>query len=293
MSAEETDLRGHGLAEALRQISALFRQHALENAESEARMLLLGAAGLARSELILNPGRPLDPEDARRLGSFVNRRLAGEPATRILGARAFWTLDLRVTPDVLDPRPDSETIVSAALEALGPRRNEPFRVLDLGAGSGALLLAVLSECKNATGVGVDLSAQACAVARENAERNGLAGRAQILQGRWTDGLVDMFDLVVSNPPYIETDAIQALSVEVKSHDPRLALDGGADGLACYREIVAALPATLRPQGFAVLELGIGQGPAVASLAVTAGLRVWGSRKDLGGVERAMVFAHGA
>jgi release factor glutamine methyltransferase len=222
----------------------------------------------------------------------VARRLAGEPATRILGARAFWTLDLRVTPDVLDPRPDSETIVIAALEAIATRKDEPLRILDLGTGSGALLLALLSECPQATGVGVDLSQEACAIARENAERNGLAGRAKIVQGSWIGGLTETFDVIVSNPPYIESAVIPGLAQEVHQHDPMLALDGGADGLTAYREIARALPAVLRPGGVAVLELGIGQGPAVAGLAEAAGLSVRGSREDLGGVQRALVLGPG-
>jgi release factor glutamine methyltransferase len=288
MSGGEIDLKGLGLAATLRKISSLLSHRALD-AESEARMLLLGATGLTRSDLILAPEQMLPGHAAERLEAFVSRRLAGEPATRILGARNFWTLELRVTPDVLDPRPDSETVVVAALEAIGTRKDDALRILDLGTGSGALLLALLSECPQATGVGVDLSTGACAIARENADRNGLAGRVQIVQGCWTDGLQETFDVVVSNPPYIESSVIPGLAPEVRQHDPMLALDGGVDGLAAYCEIAQALPAVLRPGGVAVLELGIGQGPAVARLAEAAGLAVRGFREDLGGVQRAMVL----
>jgi release factor glutamine methyltransferase len=292
MNGDEIGLKGLDLAGALHKISSLLSPRALDDAESESRMLLLGAAGLTRLDLILNPERVLANDAAETLEAFVARRLAGEPATRILGARAFWTLDLRVTPDVLDPRPDSETIVIAALEAIGTRKGEALRILDLGTGSGALLLAMLSECPQATGVGVDLSGEACAIARENAVKNGLAGRADIVQGCWTDGLTETFDVVVSNPPYIETAVIADLAREVRQHDPMLALDGGEDGLTAYRKIAQALSAILRPDGVAVLELGIGQGPAVAGLAEAAGLSVRGFRADLGGIQRALVLGPG-
>jgi release factor glutamine methyltransferase len=292
MSPDEIGLKGLGLASALRKVSSAISHRAPDDAEAEARMLLLGAADLTRADLILTPERVLASDAAERLETFVSRRLAGEPATRILGARAFWTLDLRVTPSVLDPRPDSETIVIAALEAIGPRKDTALRILDLGTGSGALLLALLSECRQATGVGVDLSREACAIARENAVRNGLDARVEIVQGHWTVGLQEAFDVVVSNPPYIESAVIAGLALEVRQHDPLLALDGGLDGLAAYCEIAQALPAVLRPGGVAVLELGIGQGPAVARLAEAAGLEVRGFKEDLGGVQRALVLGPG-
>lgn len=290
MIVEEIGLKGLGLAEALRKISTRLSECGLESAESDARMLLLCATGLTRSDLILSADRPLDEGAARKLESFVARRLAGEPATRIIGLRSFWTLDLRVTRDVLDPRPDSEAVVIAALEAIGPRKDAPLRILDLGTGSGALLLALLSECPHATGVGVDLSEQACVIARDNASRTGLDRRALIRHGRWTEGLTDTFDLVVSNPPYIESATIPGLSVEVRQHDPLLALDGGEDGLNAYRAITQSLPSVLRAGGIAVLELGIGQGPAVERLATAAGLFVRGYKRDLGQVERALVLS---
>ncbi|MDB5641749.1 MAG: prmC [Hyphomicrobiales bacterium] len=289
MSDNEIALVGLGLAEACRAISAMFADHGIDGAETDARMLLLGAAECSRTDLILSPHRQLDAEAARKLQGFASRRLAGEPATRILGLRAFWTLDLRVTPDVLDPRPDSETLILASLEALGARKDRELRILDLGTGSGALLLAILSECPRATGIGIDLSQAACAVARENSVLNGLADRARILNGRWFEGLEGDFDLIVSNPPYIESAAIPGLSVEVRQHDPMLALDGGADGLTAYRDILEGLPTILRPGGFAVFELGIGQDLSVKRLAEAAGLRVRAERRDLGGVVRALVL----
>jgi release factor glutamine methyltransferase len=290
VSADEVDLQALTLSEAIRDISHRLAACAVDNVGAEARMLLLGAAGLSRSDLIANPDRRLDRDAAEKLRQWLTRRLAGEPATRIIGERHFWTLSLRVTPDVLDPRPDSETIVSAALDTLGPRTSEPLRILDLGVGSGALLLSMLSGCPLATGVGVDLSEEACAVARDNAVRNGLEARAEIRQGRWTEGLTETFDLVLSNPPYIETATIEDLSVEVRGHDPKLALDGGPDGLDAYRDLASALGGVMRPGAITVLELGIGQGPAVAGLAEAAGLRVVGSKKDFAGVERALILS---
>jgi len=289
VSDDEIVLTGLGLGEACRRISSLLSHHRLDSAEPDARMLVLGGTGCTRTELVLSPDRRLDTHAARKIESFVTRRLAGEPVTRILGSRAFWTLDLRVTADVLDPRPDSETIVRATLEALGARKNASLRILDLGTGSGALLLALLSECPQATGVGIDLSEEACAVARENAERNALSDRASIARGCWFEGLCDTFDLIVSNPPYIESAEIAGLATEVRAHDPLLALDGGADGLTAYRDIVAGLPSALRVGGFAVLELGAGQETAVTQLAQAAGLRARGTKADLGGVIRALVL----
>lgn len=290
MTLDAGELQGLGLADAVRRVSVLLSHSGIESADSDARMLVLAAAGRTRSDLILKPAERLDEAAGKALAGYVARRISGEPPTRILGARAFWTLDLRVTPDVLDPRPDSETIVRAALDATAARQHDALRVLDLGTGSGALLLAILSERPNATGVGVDLSPGACAIARENAERNGLADRTTIQQGCWTDELTERFDLIVSNPPYIESAAIPDLSEEVRRHDPGLALNGGVDGLAAYRDIVVRLPAVLATDGVAVLELGIGQGADVAGLAAHAGLIVRGFQADLAGIDRALVLA---
>lgn len=290
MSTPSINLNGLTAQGALRALSRLFAAAGVTSAEADARLLLGEAAGLDRAAMIRNPESLLDNEAISRLETFARRRLAGEPSTRIIGRRAFWTLDLRVTPDVLDPRPDTETIVEAALEALGARRHDALRVLDLGVGSGALLLALLSECRRATGVGVDLSAAACAIARENAARNGLDDRAIIREGRWTENLNETFDLVLSNPPYIETEVIAGLATEVREHDPILALDGGPDGLAAYRAIIAALRQVLKREGLAVLELGAGQTTSVSALASAAGMKVLAVRPDLGGVERALVLS---
>lgn len=281
-------LMGQHMASALRIVTDVLADAGIERPGLEARMLLCAAAACDHAALIRDPDKLLPPEAAARLQAFVARRLEGEPATRIIGTRAFWTLDLIVTPDVLDPRPDSECLVEAALHQLGSRRNLPLRILDLGTGTGALMLALLSECPHARGIGVDLSPAACDVARGNAQRNGLASRVEIRHGRWMEGLEGPFDVILSNPPYIASETIADLDDEVRQYDPRLALDGGADGLTAYREIIVTLPAFIGG-GFAVLELGVGQGPDVTRIAIAAGLEIMELRKDLGGVPRAMVL----
>ncbi len=206
----------------------------------------------------------------------------------LLGKAGFWTLTLEVSRDTLIPRPDSEALVEAALGAF-PDRLAVRRALDLGAGTGCLLLAALAEFPLAFGVGVDLVPGASALAARNAERNGLAGRAAFLAGDWAAALDGGFDLVLANPPYIETAAIAGLMPEVALHEPASALDGGADGLAAHRAICAELPRLLVDGGAAVLELGQGQAEAVSAIAAAHRLVAAGLREDLGGVPRALVL----
>jgi release factor glutamine methyltransferase len=250
----------------------------------EARLLLSTAMGVDTSVLLRDPRAPVPPEAAVLFADMLKRRLAHEPMAFVLGHQGFWTLDLMVSPATLIPRADSEAIVEAALHTPAPGR-----VLDLGTGTGCLLLAVLSEHPAAFGVGVDLSVEAAMLAAANARANGLGNRAVFLAGGWADSLQGGFDLVLSNPPYIESAAIAGLMPEVALHEPARALDGGADGLDAYRAIVADLPRLLAPGGHAVLELGQGQATAVAALALAAGLGVTGTHADLGGVERALIL----
>lgn len=265
------------------------RAAAIENPRMEARLLLATAMSVDQSALLREPRAPVPPEAATRFGAMLRRRLAREPMAFILGHQGFWTLDLEVSPDTLIPRPDSEAIVEAALASFS-RPGE--RVLDLGTGTGCLLLAVLSEWPGAFGVGVDLSPGAAALAARNAARNGLSGRAAFLAGNWAAALKGRFDLVLSNPPYIESAAIPGLMPEVALHEPARALDGGTDGLDAYRIITAALPALLLPQGCAVLELGQGQVEAVSALAKGAGLAIRGVHADLSGIGRALILGQG-
>jgi release factor glutamine methyltransferase len=220
----------------------------------------------------------------------VRRRLAGEPIARIVGYREFWSRSFTLGPHTLVPRPESETVVEAALAAM-PDRDAKFRVLDLGLGSGALLAAILLERPHAYGIGVDRNARTIAVARANLAAFGLSARAAFVCGDWTVALgAEKFDLVVANPPYIPTAELAQLALEVREHDPIFALDGGVDGLTAYRAIVADLSRVLTPGGVAVLELGKGQEAAVAAFARARGLAVDGpARCDLSGLSRALVL----
>lgn len=277
------------LAQLLRQAVARLRAAGIDSAMADARLLAGHALGLDRTALLVGGDRPTTGEEQAHLRALIERRARREPVSRILGRRGFWTLDLALAPETLDPRPDSETLVDAAL-ALLPDRQAPLRLLDLGTGTGCLLLAVLAERPRAWGLGVDLSPAAAAMARENAARNGLADRAAFFAGDWATALAGRFDLVLSNPPYIRRDALAGLAPEVREHDPARALDGGPDGLDAYRALAAALPALLAPGGHAVLELGQGQGADVADLMRTGGLSVRGRARDLAGIERCLTVA---
>lgn len=223
------------------------------------------------------------------LNEAVDRRLAGEPFWRILGEREFWGLPFRLSPATLEPRPDSETLIAAALDQLGTRRRDPLRILDLGTGTGCLLVTLLSECRAASGIGIDLSSEACETARTNAMLNGVAERALFRVGSWTDDLDGRFDLIVSNPPYIPSADIATLDAVVRDHDPLLALDGGRDGLDPYRHFAAALPDRLADRGHVVLEIGAGQEEDVKAIMQEGGFIWLGSRRDLGGHPRALIF----
>lgn len=255
----------------------------------DARILVLEATELDRAALLRDGDEPVGPEAAKRLNRMLARRLAGEPVWRILGRREFWGLEFEITPAVLDPRPDTETLVTAALAALAGRRNASLHILDLGVGSAAILCALLTELPQARGWGIDRSLAACAVAGANVTRLGLGTRALIVNGEWGCALkAAAFDLVVSNPPYIETAVIPTLDMAVRDHDPHAALDGGADGLDCYRVITAELPRLLTRGGVAALEVGAGQAAAVGALLVDAGLSILLAHRDLGGHDRALV-----
>jgi release factor glutamine methyltransferase len=257
----------------------------VEEPAREARLLLAAACALKASELIGAPEAPLGAA-ARRASQFAARRAAGEPLSRILGRREFWSLSLAISPDALDPRPETETIVEAALATFAARRGEPFGVLDLGVGSGALLCALLSEFPAARGLGVDVSERAAAVARANLHSLGLAKRAEIRVGDWGAGLDGPFDLIVANPPYVRRSEIAGLAREVRDHDPHMALDGGEDGLEAYRALLPEIARLLAPcSGWFFLEVGAGQAEAVETIAAAAGLADLATFDDLAGVAR--------
>jgi release factor glutamine methyltransferase len=251
--------------------------------------LLEAASGATRTDILADPHRPLSEAQVETLDAYLARRARREPVSHILGRKGFWKIMLGVTPDVLTPRPESETL----LDVLLPRIPEAARVriLDLGVGSGALLLALLAERPRAIGLGVDVSEAALAVARENAANLGLAGRAALLRGDWTHGLeAEGFDIVVANPPYIPSAEIEMLDPEVKDHEPRLALDGGADGLDAYRDLAPQILEVLRPGGYFAVEVGLGQADAVQALFAAAGAVDLAIQPDLSARPRVV---HGA
>ncbi|MBM3587561.1 MAG: peptide chain release factor N(5)-glutamine methyltransferase [Alphaproteobacteria bacterium] len=264
------------------------RGAAIEAPRLEARRLLAHVLGTTEEALLRDPRAAVPADKAAHFVALLARRVAHEPFAYLTRRVGFWTLDLEVSPATLIPRADSESLIEAALEA-SPDKGAALRVLDLGTGTGALLLAVLAELPAAQGIGLDLKPAAAASAARNAARLGLAGRARFLAGDWAAALTGQFDLVLCNPPYIESAAITGLMPEVARHEPASALDGGTDGLAAYRHIIADLPRLLAPRGVAVLELGAGQQAAVQALGRAAGLTPEACRADLGGVPRALVL----
>lgn len=273
---------------ALRHLTERLTAAAIDNPAGEARFLLLDLLGLEAFDLVGAGAAPIGAEGAARLTDARDRRLSGEPVARILGAWEFWGLPFRLSPETLVPRPDTETLVDAALR-LRPDRTAPLRILDLGTGSGCILTALLHEYPRAFGVGLDRSAGALRTARINAERNGVGARAAFLAADWCDPLAGPpFDLVVSNPPYIATPVIAGLAREVRVHDPPAALDGGADGLTAYRRILEALPERLAPGGTALLEIGFDQAAALDALA--AGFPRREIVRDLAGHDRVIILA---
>ncbi|WP_406855098.1 peptide chain release factor N(5)-glutamine methyltransferase [Alsobacter sp. KACC 23698] len=275
---------------ALKHLGEAFRAAGVETAQRDARLLTLEAAGVKHADLIRSPRDTLGEAAAAKLRDFASRRLTREPVARILGEWEFWSLPFTLAPDVLTPRPDSETVVAAALIALKERRHasEGLRILDLGVGSGCLLVALLHELPGATGVGVDVAPGAVETARFNAARNGVGDRAEMLVSDWAAAVQGRFDLVVSNPPYIADAVIEGLEPEVRDHDPRLALSGGADGLQAYRAILEALPRILAPDGVLALEIGSDQAESIPALFLKAGYAVEGPFADFGARPRAVI-----
>jgi release factor glutamine methyltransferase len=266
------------------------RLHAagIDSARLDARLLLGAVLGLEAPQLIAHPERTLTAAEDARFHELVDRRSARQPVAQLLGRREFWGLAFRVTPDTLDPRPDSETVIEAALACVADRA-APLRVLDLGTGTGCLLLALLHELPQATGVGIDRSDAALVIARTNAGDLGLADRVTFRQGNWTDGLESRFDIVVSNPPYIPSAEIDGLMPEVARHEPRPALDGGADGLEAYRAIAERMPGFLPPSSYLLLEVGDGQSDSVAAVFAAVGLACVARHSDLGGRIRCLTL----
>jgi release factor glutamine methyltransferase len=284
---------GVSLQQACELMTQAFRAAGIDDPQADARILAAHALGLTRAQIISQGRHKLDQREIDAIAARATRRLAREPVSRILGTREFWGLELTIDPSVLDPRPDTETVIEAALDWIATRhlKNEKLRILDIGVGSGALLLALLSELPAANGVATDKSIAALKLARGNARRLGFAERCTFVACNFTDALRGPFDLIVSNPPYIASGEIPGLAPEVRDHDPLIALDGGADGLAAYRAIASDALRLLAPRGRLVVELGQGQAESVGAILRSAGLSIETPiHRDLGGVNRALCAA---
>ena len=273
------------------------RRAGVPSPELDARLLVCHVARLSHEEAIAEPSREFERAELNALGVLVSRRRAREPVSRILGTRAFWNHEFLIGPKTLDPRPDTETVVQAALAIAEENgmSHEVLTIADLGTGSGCILLSLLDALPNARGIGSDVCPGALATAHANARKLALAERAHFVRASWFDGLAGPFDIVVSNPPYIPSARIQTLAPEVAQHDPALALDGGHDGLGAYRTIAAGLPGVLRRGGWALLETGYTQAERVRALLEDAGFGLAGGHyreyRDLSGAIRCVAVAH--
>lgn len=277
------------MSEAISLLAQAFHTAGIEAADVDGRLLVGHALHLDRARLIAQSDRILEAREINVISALAARRLKREPVSRILGQKEFWSIALAITPDVLVPRPETETVVEGALDFVvrGGLRMEKLRILDIGTGSGALLLALLRELPNATGTGTDISTGALKVARENAARCGVEGRCTFVVCDIASVVEGPFDLLVSNPPYIAHDEITSLAPEVKNYDPTVALDGGDDGLAAYRAIAADAKRLLAPGARMFVELGAGQEAAVRDLFTNVGLIAGIVRPDLAGIPRVL------
>jgi release factor glutamine methyltransferase len=275
------------IAAVRRTVARRFREAGLDTPDLDARLIVAHALGLDHAGLVRDSERLLGPRSLAGIEELATRRLAGEPVARIIGVKEFWGLSFAVTPTVLVPRPETETVVETALSRLDAsgKREGPLRIADLGTGSGAILLALLHELPLAIGIGTDRSFAAIETARENARRLGFDERAAFVACDFGAALGSSLDLVVSNPPYIASAEIATLDREVRDFDPVVALDGGTDGLAAYRTIVADAGRLLTPGAFLVMEVGAGQANAVSVLAGAAGLGAITATPDLAGIPR--------
>ena len=278
------------LAEMMAHLRNHFTVAGVEDPMAEARILIGGIMGLARSDFITRAEQhiPLDAEIAINVAS--GRRVHGEPVYRILGSRPFYGLDFRLSRGTLEPRPDTEILVDLVLDLVRARREDPLRILDLGTGTGAICLSLLSELPNATGIGTDLSSDALATATENAVLNGLSDRFAAVQSNWFEKISGTYDVIVSNPPYIRSSVIPTLDRMVREHDPLLALDGGADGLEAYRAIAAGARPFLGRDGIIAVETGFDQREDVGKVFENEGFSRLRAAKDYAGNDRAQAFA---
>ena len=262
----------------------------VETPSRDARLLLQHVTGLSHEALIAEPQTQISDDTAQQFETLLERRKRHEPISRILGLREFYGRDFIVTPDVLDPRPDTEVLIETALARLPP--DKPSRLLDLGTGSGIIAVTLLAERPLAEGVAVDLSETAIEVARQNAKAHKVDDRLQFITASWFEAVTGRFDAILSNPPYIETDIVPTLEEEVRNFDPHLALIGGYDGLDCYRAIASAACDHLKPEGFVAVEIGVGQENDIASIFAANHFYINSRHRDLGGHIRCLVFGAG-
>jgi release factor glutamine methyltransferase len=276
------------IGETVNALTARFADAGLDSPRLDARILTAHVLGTDTAKLFVNSAEPFPADRLAPLHQVRDRHLAHEPVSRILGVREFWGLTFELTGATLDPRPDTETLVEQALRLRHP--GHAARILDLGTGTGCILLSILSGWPEATGVGVDLAPVAVATASRNAERLGLSARAQFQQGSWADGVAGPFDVIVSNPPYISDTEMATLSPEVRDFDPELALRAGDDGLAAYRAIAPQLKPLLAPDGTVLLEVGMGQAESVAEILAAHELPRAAFYRDLAGIARVVAAA---
>ena len=272
------------LVTAWKTATATLKAARVDQPSIDAGLMLQAAAGVTRTDILTDPYREMTAEQQATLDDFIGQRAGRKPISHILGRKGFWKIMLSVTPDVLTPRADTESILDVVLPAFP--EGMAFQMLDLGVGSGAILLAILAERPAARGLGIDSSSEALAVAKENAANLDLNNRAAFMHGDWTAGLGEaQFDLVVSNPPYIPTSHIDTLDPEVRDHEPRLALDGGTDGLDAYRLLAPEILRVLKPGGLFAVEIGHDQSAAVEALFKAVGADQVRTTKDLGTRDR--------
>lgn len=278
------------IADALTEAAAALKQVGIDTANLDARLLLAQVLGVGREYLVINSECSLSSQDLLVYEQMIERRMNREPIAQILGEREFWSLNFRVTPDTLAPRPDSESIIEAVLDYV-PRRDAKLMIADFGTGTGCLLLSLLNEFPNSHGLGVDISGAALAVAEKNAAQLGLTERAHFHQAAWGEGVIGRYDIIVSNPPYIPEEEIAGLAPEVAKFEPRTALSGGMDGMKAYRELMPHIKRLLAVHGIAVLEFGKGQHSEVMEIAKMYGLQPLELQSDLSGIIRCVVLAH--
>lgn len=275
-------------AMCLHEATRALRAAGIESAALDARILLLHVLGLTAEEWLMQPERHMSDTEHASYQALLQRRICREPVSHLTGIREFWGRDFSVTTATLDPRPDSETLVEATLSHITDRQ-APFSILDMGSGTGCLLLSLLHELPHAHGTCLDKSADALAIAQHNAARHGLTSRVQCVHQDWNNFTGKGYDIVISNPPYVPTAGIKELAPEVALHEPKIALDGGEDGLNCYREIFARLPQLLASNGTALFEIGMGQALQVSALANRYGFRVESIQNDMQGIARCIII----